>query len=105
LEWRSFYTHDLNLPVDICKEVREASIKNRLNRSKTGARVLLLAEEVGSSGHVTGLDSSSESLKYAKEIAKRAGFSGRGQTHTNEIIHAQAGMAYPAEFFEPFPLY
>ncbi len=28
LEWRSFYTHDLTLVVDICKEVQEVSIQH-----------------------------------------------------------------------------
>ena len=35
LEWRSFYRHDLPILIDFCEEVREASIKNRLNRSQT----------------------------------------------------------------------
>ena len=31
MEWRSFYTHDLTLPVDICKEDQEVSIQHQLS--------------------------------------------------------------------------
>jgi len=37
LEWQLFYRHDLPILIDFCEEVREASIKNRLNRSQTRA--------------------------------------------------------------------
>ncbi len=37
LEWRTFYRHDLPLPIDFCEEVREVSIRQRLNRSQTRA--------------------------------------------------------------------
>ena len=37
LEWQSFYIHDLPILMDICEEVREASMQNRLNRSQTRA--------------------------------------------------------------------
>jgi hypothetical protein len=32
LEWRPFYTHDLTLLVDICKEVQEVSIQHQLSQ-------------------------------------------------------------------------
>ncbi len=31
MEWRSFYTHDLTLLFDICKEVQEVSIQHQLS--------------------------------------------------------------------------
>ncbi len=42
-----------------------------------GLQTLLLAEAVGSAGHVTGLDWSPELLVYAKDMAKKAGLSKR----------------------------
>jgi len=42
-----------------------------------GLQALLLAEAVGSVGHVTGLDISPEFLHHAEEMAKRAGLSER----------------------------
>jgi hypothetical protein len=37
VEWLSFLNNDLPLLMDICEEVQEASIQNRLNRSQTRA--------------------------------------------------------------------
>ncbi|MEE8399005.1 MAG: ParB/RepB/Spo0J family partition protein [Desulfobacterales bacterium] len=37
LEWRSFYTHDLNLLVQAPQSVRDASVDHELNRSQTWA--------------------------------------------------------------------
>ena len=48
LEWRSFYTHDLPLLVDICKEVQDASIQHNLNKSQT--RALAKLKKVSGSG-------------------------------------------------------
>ncbi len=42
-----------------------------------GLQALLLAEAVGSAGHVTGLDLSSQFLVQAREIAEKAGLSER----------------------------
>jgi demethylmenaquinone methyltransferase/2-methoxy-6-polyprenyl-1,4-benzoquinol methylase len=42
-----------------------------------GLQCLLLAEEVGPTGHVTGLDISAEMLDYGREIVKKAGLSER----------------------------
>jgi demethylmenaquinone methyltransferase/2-methoxy-6-polyprenyl-1,4-benzoquinol methylase len=42
-----------------------------------GLQALTLAEEVGPTGHVTGLDISPEFLLYGEEIAKKAGLSER----------------------------
>ena len=42
-----------------------------------GLQSLLLSEEIGSGGHVTGLDVSSEMLDYGGEIVKKAGLSER----------------------------
>jgi ubiquinone/menaquinone biosynthesis C-methylase UbiE len=42
-----------------------------------GLQCLLLADEVGRNGHVTGLDISAEMLNYGREIAKEAGLSAR----------------------------
>jgi len=42
-----------------------------------GLQCLLLAEEVGHTGHVTGLDISAEMLDYGKAIVKKAGLSER----------------------------
>lgn len=42
-----------------------------------GAQAMLLAEAVGSAGHVTGLDLRREFLVYAQEIAQQAGLSNR----------------------------
>ncbi len=41
-----------------------------------GFQALLLAEAVGPVGHVTGLDISSEFLRYAEEVVNEAGLSG-----------------------------
>jgi len=40
-----------------------------------GLQCLLLAEEIGSTGHVTGLDISAEMLDYGREMVKEAGLS------------------------------
>jgi len=37
LEWRSFYTHDLPLLLDICKDVQVVLIQHNLNKSQTRA--------------------------------------------------------------------
>ena len=37
VEWRSFYNNDFPILMDICKEVREISIQDGLNRSQTRA--------------------------------------------------------------------
>ena len=42
-----------------------------------GLQALLLAEEVGPAGHITGLDLSPEFLVHAEEIVKGAGLSGK----------------------------
>jgi SAM-dependent methyltransferase len=42
-----------------------------------GLQCLLLAEEVGPAGHVTGLDTSAEMLDYGRENVKKAGLSER----------------------------
>jgi demethylmenaquinone methyltransferase/2-methoxy-6-polyprenyl-1,4-benzoquinol methylase len=42
-----------------------------------GLQCLLLAKEVGPTGHVTGLDISAEMLDYGREIVKKAGLSER----------------------------
>ena len=42
-----------------------------------GLQCLLLAEEVGLSGHVTGLDISTEMLDYGRKMVKEAGVSER----------------------------
>ncbi len=42
-----------------------------------GLQSLLLAEEIGPVGHVTGLDFSSDNLKHARKIAQQTGFSDR----------------------------
>ena len=47
LEWRSFYTHDLTLLVDICKEVQNISIQHNLNKSQTRALAKLNGMGVG----------------------------------------------------------
>jgi hypothetical protein len=41
LEWRSFYTHDLPLLMDICKEVQEVSIQHQLSQKCSIGRSLL----------------------------------------------------------------
>ena len=38
MEWRSFYTHDLTLLVDICKEVQEVSIQHQLSLAQLGLK-------------------------------------------------------------------
>ncbi|GAJ05277.1 unnamed protein product, partial [marine sediment metagenome] len=43
LEWRSFYSNDLPLLMDICKEVQDISIQHNLNRSQTRALAKLNA--------------------------------------------------------------
>ncbi len=43
VEWRSFYNNDLPILMDICKEVREISIQDGLNRSQTRALETLKA--------------------------------------------------------------
>jgi hypothetical protein len=41
LGWRSFYTHDLTLLVDTCKEVQEVSIQHQLSQKCSIGRSLL----------------------------------------------------------------
>ncbi len=43
----------------------------------SGLQCLLLAEEIGESGHVTGLDVATEFLRYGEKFAEDAGFSKR----------------------------
>jgi len=50
-----------------------------------GLPALLLAEAVGSSGHVMGLDFSPKSLKYAREIAKQTRFAERVSFQEGDI--------------------
>lgn len=42
-----------------------------------GLPTLLLAEAIGPTGHVTGLDLSAAFLRYAEDLVKESGFSGR----------------------------
>jgi ubiquinone/menaquinone biosynthesis C-methylase UbiE len=42
-----------------------------------GLQALLLAESVGSAGHITGLDISPELINYARDMVKKAGLSDR----------------------------
>lgn len=42
-----------------------------------GLQTLLLAEAVGPTGHITGLDISSEFINYAEELVKRSGMQGQ----------------------------
>jgi ParB family chromosome partitioning protein len=53
LEWLSFLNNDLPLLMDICEEVQEASIQNRLNRSQTRALETLKAASVQEFQRVT----------------------------------------------------
>ena len=46
LEWQSFYVHDLPILVDISEDVKNASIRNGLNRSQTKALANLKAASV-----------------------------------------------------------
>ena len=43
LQWLSFFNHDLNLLMDICKEVQDISIQHNLNKSQTRALAKLNA--------------------------------------------------------------
>ncbi|MFC2000894.1 class I SAM-dependent methyltransferase [Chloroflexota bacterium] len=52
-----------------------------------GQQCLLLAEEVGFSGHVTGLDVSAEILAYGREIVKEAGLSERISFQEGDIAN------------------
>ena len=51
----------------------------------TGLTTLLLAEAVGSSGHVGGLDIDSESIKTATTIAQQSGFSDQISFQTGDL--------------------
>jgi demethylmenaquinone methyltransferase/2-methoxy-6-polyprenyl-1,4-benzoquinol methylase len=55
---------------------------------------MLFADEIGSTGHVTGLDLSAESLEYAKQTIDQAGFS--------ERISFQEGNVNQIPFDEDF---
>lgn len=52
-----------------------------------GLQALLLAEAVGLSGHVTGLDLSPEFLNHAEEIVARAGLSKRISFQKGDVNH------------------
>ena len=63
LDWRSFYNNDLNLIVDICMEVQDASIQHNLNKSQTRALAKLNAiSESEFRGIVNPLPSASRGL-------------------------------------------
>ncbi len=52
----------------------------------TGHQCLLLAEEVGSGGHVTGLDISRDMLDYGREMVKKADLSARITFQGGDVI-------------------
>ena len=80
----------------------------------TGFQCLSLAEAVGLSGHVTGLDLSSEFLNRGREIVKEAGLSKRISFHEGDAANLPFGnntfnWAWSADcvgygLWEPLPL-
>jgi demethylmenaquinone methyltransferase/2-methoxy-6-polyprenyl-1,4-benzoquinol methylase len=50
-----------------------------------GLQAILLAEAIGPSGHVTGLDVSPEYLDYGRDIIEQAGFSERISFHEGDV--------------------
>ena len=52
-----------------------------------GLPALLLAEAVGSTGHMTGLDQSQEFLDYAEGVVKKAGLEDRISFQKGDIYH------------------
>lgn len=52
-----------------------------------GLQCLLLGEEVGPTGHVTGLDISVEHLNYGREIVKKAGLSKRVSFREGDVTN------------------
>jgi demethylmenaquinone methyltransferase/2-methoxy-6-polyprenyl-1,4-benzoquinol methylase len=52
-----------------------------------GLQALLLAEAVGPAGHVTGVDLSSDLLRFAEEIVNRANLSGRISFREGDVNH------------------
>ena len=52
-----------------------------------GLQCLLLAEEVGLTGHVTGLDVSAEMLDSGRDIVKKAGLSERISFQEGDVAH------------------
>jgi ubiquinone/menaquinone biosynthesis C-methylase UbiE len=52
-----------------------------------GQPALLLAEEVGPNGHVTGLDSSPEFLRYAEDFVRRSNFSDQISFQVGDAHH------------------
>lgn len=61
-----------------------------------GQPTLLLAEAVGSAGHVTGLDRSSEFLCQAKNLAKNSGLSDQVSFQQGDVHH----LPFEAEEFD-----
>jgi demethylmenaquinone methyltransferase/2-methoxy-6-polyprenyl-1,4-benzoquinol methylase len=52
-----------------------------------GLQCLLLADEVGTAGHVTGLDVSAGMLNYGREMVKEAGLSERISFQEGDVAH------------------
>jgi ubiquinone/menaquinone biosynthesis C-methylase UbiE len=52
-----------------------------------GLQCLLLADEVGITGHVTGLDVSAEMLDYGREMVREAGLSERISFQEGDVAH------------------
>lgn len=79
-----------------------------------GLQCLLLADEVGLSGHVTGLDISAEMLDYGREVVKETGLSERisfqeGDVHNLPFEDNAFDWAWSADCvgygpWEPLPL-
>jgi demethylmenaquinone methyltransferase/2-methoxy-6-polyprenyl-1,4-benzoquinol methylase len=61
-----------------------------------GLQALLLAEEIGPSGHVTGLDVSPEFLDHGRGIIERAGFSERISFQEGDV----AKLPYDDNYFD-----
>ena len=61
-----------------------------------GLQCLLLAEEVGPTGHVTGLDMSTEMLDYGRKMVKEAGMSERIAFQEGDV----ANLPYGSNVFD-----
>ena len=79
--------HDLNLPEDS---------HGLDNACGIGLQAIILAEEVGPNGHVTGLDISSEILNVARKIIDEAGVSERVTLKQGDV----AALPFENETFD-----
>ena len=117
LEWRSFYNNDLPLLMDFCEEVRDVSIRHRLNRSQTRALAKLKDASEEEFQEIAGvpqipkpagdiheaasdLNISDLSAREIEEIAKKAV---RDKSRIEQIRQREHFRPFPQRISELFP--